>query len=103
MQKKLPRKPDPRLRPGTNHCLCPTCGQYFTNEKNFDLHRAGNAQDRRCVYPGLVVDKNGNARLRRRADGLWVRPGKHPRETARESLSVRGKSGFARVPDSPCP
>lgn len=96
-------KIEPKLRPGTNHARCASCLETFTTVRAFDLHRAGNAQNRRCVPPLLVVDKFGIARLTRSAAGLWRRSGKHPRETARESLSVLEKSGFARLPDSPCP
>lgn len=31
---------DVQLRPGSSTCLCPTCGRYFSNEGNFDKHRA---------------------------------------------------------------
>jgi len=66
---------DPRLRPGTQHCKCPSCGEYFTTVKNFDLHRTGNAQNRRCRDPSTVVNRKGKAVFTRSADGLWARSG----------------------------
>ena len=93
----------PKPRPYSNECVCADCWERFSTERSFDMHRAGRAQDRRCVRPSLVVDKNGNARLTRSAAGLWRRSGKHPREMARESLSVRGKLeiGHTAGPNSP--
>ena len=63
---------DPKLMPGTNHCKCPTCGEYFTTPKNFDIHRSGKATARFCKEPGSLVDKHGKVRLRRNAKGLWA-------------------------------
>jgi len=63
---------DPKLRPGTNHCLCSACGEYFTCDKNFQLHRSGRGSNRRCVNPSSIVDKRGIARLRRNDRGLWA-------------------------------
>jgi len=54
---------DPKLPPGTNHCLCSACGRYFGGVNGFERHRVSFA----CVDPisvGLVL----NAR------GFWVRP-----------------------------
>ena len=73
-----------KLPIGTKYCLCPACGEYFTNVVNFDLHRVWTmppkgvtrrASDVRCVDPEALVDKNGNARLRRNAKGCWARTG----------------------------
>ncbi len=66
---------DKRLGIGTKHCLCSACGEYFTNVVNFDFHRTGKAENRRCVFPGGLVNKKGNARLRLNARGLWARTG----------------------------
>lgn len=66
---------DPKLRPGTKHCKCAECKEYFTTVANFDLHRQGRAQNRRCVYPGDLVDNKGKARLRHNAAGLWAGTG----------------------------
>jgi len=63
---------DPRLGIGTNHCKCSGCGEYFTCDKNFQLHRRGQGTDRRCVDPSGIVDKKGIARLRRNDRGLWA-------------------------------
>lgn len=63
---------DVHLRPGSSTCLCPTCGRYFSNEGNFDKHRAfarGHAGDwdhRRCLTP-----KELQARGMVERDGVW--------------------------------
>ena len=68
---------DPMLPPGTNFCKCPSpsCGEYFTNVGTFDMHRKGNAENRRCSDPHTLVDKHGKARLRLTGKGYWARPG----------------------------
>ena len=67
---------DPKLRPGTRHCLCSDCGEYFTNVQNFDMHRRHTRTTSFCVHPSTLVSKTGKARLRRNAMGLWARPGR---------------------------
>ncbi len=69
---------DPKLGFGTNHCLCPKCGEYFTTVANFDAHREGKSQDRRCVDPATKRRKDGSARYRLNAQGLWASPPKTP-------------------------
>ena len=63
---------DPRLPFYSNHCKCSACGEYFTCDYNFRLHRHGHAQERRCLDPSTLHDKNGIARLRRNDKGLWA-------------------------------
>lgn len=63
---------DSKLRPGTKHCLCPVCGDYFTTVRNFDLHRRSARGTRVCLDPGRIVDRGGKARLRRNPAGLWT-------------------------------
>ncbi len=63
----------PKLTIASKRCQCPTCGEYFTNEKNFEMHRSGVYPKRRCVPPGQLVTKKGKARLRLNADGVWTR------------------------------
>jgi hypothetical protein len=70
---------DPRLRPGTKHCLCSACGEYFTTPANFDAHRQGNAQNRRCVNPATMTRKNGKPRFTLNARGLWASYGQAPK------------------------
>lgn len=60
-----------KLPHATKYCLCATCGEYFTNVTNFDLHR----RDGECVYPGDIVNKKGKAKLRKNANGMWARTG----------------------------
>lgn len=42
-----------------NRCQCPTCGEVFSTENNFNKHRKGKyGKDRHCVSPekvGLVL------------------------------------------------
>ena len=63
---------DPKLRPGTKHCKCAACGEYFTVVGNFDLHRKDGPKSRVCVDQSTLVNKKGKARLRRNAQGLWT-------------------------------
>ena len=76
---------DPKLMPGTKHCKCAACGEYFTTEDNFDMHRTyaekgnENARMRVCVPPGTLVWRNGKnagkARLHLNSRGLWAATG----------------------------
>jgi hypothetical protein len=66
---------DPKLPYGTKYCKCPSCGEYFTTVTNFDLHRAGPPENRRCIPPGKLVTEKGKARLRLNAKGYWSRTG----------------------------
>ena len=63
---------DPRLRPGTNHCKCGVCGEYFTSDTTFRMHRAGVGVSRYCRKPGSVLDKDRKPRLRLNDSGLWA-------------------------------
>ena len=65
---------DPKLPIGSNHCLCASCGEYFTTVANFDGHREGKSLERRCVDPSTIRRKNGNARYRLNVKGLWASP-----------------------------
>lgn len=54
---------DPKLPPGTNHCLCSACGRYFGGADGFTRHRV----NFKCVDPatlGLTLNRRG----------YWVRP-----------------------------
>ena len=68
----MPQNLDPKLRMGTNYCKCAACGEYFTCDKNFQLHRLGRGKERICRNPSTIHDKNGIARLRRTGEGLWA-------------------------------
>lgn len=65
---------DPRLPHGSNFCRCPSCGEYFLNERAFDRHRTGSHEtgDRRCTATphmsdaGLELDPRGYWRLPKR-------------------------------------
>lgn len=66
---------DERLRPGTNHCKCAACGNYFTSDSSFQVHRvwADNARTaRECRKPGAILDKDRKPRLRLNDRGLWA-------------------------------
>ena len=63
---------DPKLKVGTRVCKCAACGEYFATPNLFDLHRAGKrGEDRYCVDPSKVVNKNKVARLRLDSRGIW--------------------------------
>ena len=66
---------DKMLPVGTNYCKCPSCGEYFSNEGTFDIHRSGVGRDRSCTAPGSLFNKKGGHRLVLNKRGYWVRPG----------------------------
>lgn len=41
---------------GSNFCMCPSCGEFFSGAEGFDHHRAGDhaAGTRHCVNPAEV-------------------------------------------------
>ena len=57
------RSSDPKLPPGTNHCLCSACGRYFGGVNGFERHRV----KFQCVDP-VTIGLELNPR------GYWVRP-----------------------------
>lgn len=63
---------DPKLRPGTNHCKCAACGEYFTSDSSFRMHRATVDSRRVCRDPATIIDKDRKPRLRRTDTGLWA-------------------------------
>ena len=63
---------DKMLKPGTNHCKCSGCGEYFTTVANFEMHRRGKAEARNCRNPAELVTKDGKARLSLNAKGYWA-------------------------------
>lgn len=62
---------DPRLRPGTNHCKCSGCGEYFTGDTAFRMHRRLGPEGRFCLHPSRVETKEGIGLLRLNDKGLW--------------------------------
>lgn len=62
---------DPLLRPGTNHCLCCACGEYFSTPANFDMHR----KDGACRNPAEILFEKGSRKglpkLQKAENGLW--------------------------------
>ena len=66
---------DKMLPFGTNYCKCPSCGEYFSNEGTFDIHRSGVGRDRACTAPGSLRNKKGGPVLQQNKRGYWVRPG----------------------------
>ncbi len=65
----------PDLPHGSKYCYCAACGEYFTNETNFNLHRRGEPTARYCVHPSEVRTKRGIAKLRLNTKGYWARTG----------------------------
>jgi len=70
---KLRTNPDSKLPPGTNRCLCASCGGYFGGVTSFDMHRVGPADDRSCLAPSDVRDRQKQPLLRLSNLGYWVR------------------------------
>ena len=60
---------DPKLRPGTNHCLCRACGSYFGGVWGFEQHRVGPSNDRSCLSPSAMRDGG----LVLNSKGYWIR------------------------------
>lgn len=61
-------------------CGCPTCGEVFSTESNFERHRVGNYQDgRTCVDPSSV----GLNRVETSTGPVWKMP---PREEYAEKV-----------------
>ena len=63
---------DPKLKPGTNYCLCAGCGEYFTSDHTFKMHRVGAAGKRRCRDPAKILDRSRKPRLRMATSGHWA-------------------------------
>ncbi len=63
---------DPKLPPGTNYCRCAACGEYFGGVSAFDLHRVGAAEDRACLPPAQVSNRQSEPVLRLNNRGYWV-------------------------------
>ena len=64
---------DPKLKPGSNRCKCGARGTYFGGVRAFELHRTGPADDRACLAPSGVADRQGNTLLRLNDRGYWIR------------------------------
>lgn len=57
------------------HCRC--CCRTFSTVKNFDLHRVGNVDTRKCADPGTLKDQDGKPLLELRTSGAtptWAAP-----------------------------
>ena len=63
---------DPKLKPGTRFCKCPTCGRYFGGVKGFDMHRVASGVGRICLDPAALLDKHGKRLLWLNDRGYWV-------------------------------
>lgn len=62
--------------------MCASCGEFFSNENNFDLHRKGKGKSRFCVDPSTLVSKSGENLLKIRhtdsGESFWVGEGSRP-------------------------
>ena len=70
-----PNKNDPKLPIDTNYCQCSACGEYFTSDSSFRVHRVADADSdtgRSCRDPSKVLDKSRKPRLRRTTTGHWA-------------------------------
>ncbi len=73
LSNKLRTNPKLKLPPGTNRCLCASCGHYFGGVTAFDMHRVGPASERACLAPGGVSDGHNRPLLKLNKYGYWVR------------------------------
>lgn len=68
------------LRPGTRECQCAVCKQYFSSPWSFDMHRAGDWDNRRCLTAremrrkGMVKDGKGRWQLAAEGGGAGGLP-----------------------------
>ena len=60
---------DPRLKPGTNYCVCGACGMCFGGVCSFEQHRVGPQRDRTCL--GAAAMRGAGLELNPR--GYWGR------------------------------
>jgi hypothetical protein len=57
-----------RLKVGGRICRCPTCGEAFSGERAFDLHRVGvHSENRSCIRLGgsnrhIITTPKGNTK-----------------------------------------
>lgn len=64
---------DEKLPPASNFCRCAECGEYFTSETPYDMHRVGAGHARRCLTQeemrvrGMSRNQRGYWRSRARA------------------------------------
>jgi len=68
-------KNDPKLPYGSNYCKCVACGEYFTSDSTFRLHRVDDADSisgRACRDPAKILDKTRKPRLRLTPSGHWA-------------------------------
>lgn len=59
---------DPMLPPGTRFCKCGGCGEYFSAEKAFAMHRKGEPDKRFCLTPRMM-SKRG---MVKNDKGYWM-------------------------------
>jgi hypothetical protein len=70
-----PNPNDPLLPFGSNRCKCAACGEYFTSDSTFRVHRVDDADSpngRACRDPAKILDKDRKPRLRRTTSGHWA-------------------------------
>ena len=68
----LRKSTNPKLPLGTNRCLCASCGHYFGGVRAFELHRVGPADDRSCLSPRRVSDRQKQPVLQLNKHDYWV-------------------------------
>ena len=71
----MPNPNDPKLPFNSNRCKCAACGEYFTSESSFKLHRVDDESGisgRACRDPAKILDKSRKPRLRRTPSGHWA-------------------------------
>ena len=64
---------DPKLPAGTNRCQCAACGEYFGGVRAFEVHRVGPTDDRACLAPAGMRDRQLRPLLRLNSRGYLVR------------------------------
>lgn len=58
----------PELTPYTNQCQCGGCGLFFSTVRNFDRHRVGIGEKRRCRSPIELTEMNMHVNQ----NGFWA-------------------------------
>lgn len=67
------KQPTGKLPPNTRYCRCAACGSLFGGVFSFDLHRTGPADERTCMAPSAMLDKQGRPVMKLNQRGFWVR------------------------------
>ena len=70
-----PNRNDPKLPLNSRFCKCAACGEYFTSDSSFIVHRVkddSSPTGRACADPSKILDRQRKPRLRLTTTGYWA-------------------------------